>query len=365
MDNKFTNSRERDAAQSTSVPGIKGRGSAENPANRFEKIELEPTAEEISEGISPETVFYKDTTRSIITYNDSPDVGFDAGINPYRGCEHGCIYCYARPTHEYLGLSLGLDFESRIFVKEDAPALLRKELSSPKYVPDTIVISGNTDCYQPAERRFRLTRACLEVLSEFRNPAGIITKNHLVTRDIDVLKGFTEWDGVMVAVSITTLDPELKRVMEPRTSEPRLRLRAIEELSENGIPVIVMVAPVIPGLTDHEIPNIIKSASEAGARSAGFVMLRLPYGVSDLFTSWLGRHFPERKEKVLARIRSVRGGKLNSPEFHDRMRGKGVFAEQARELFEVACRKAGFNGSRIELSTAHFRRPGGTQLDLF
>ncbi len=350
---------------STQTPGIKGRGSAENPANRFEKIEFEPTEEEISEGISPETVFYKDTSKSIITYNDSPDVGFNAGINPYRGCEHGCIYCYARPSHEFLGLSLGLDFESRIFVKENAASLLRKELSSPKYVPDTIALSGNTDCYQPAERRFRLTRACLEVLSEFRNPAGVVTKNHLVTRDIDLLRGFAEWDGIAVAVSITTLDPALRMKMEPRTSEPRLRLRAIEELSRNGIPVIVMVAPVIPGLTDHEIPNIIKSAADAGARSAGFIMLRLPYGVSDLFTAWLERHFPERKEKVLNRIRSVRGGKLNSAEFHDRMRGKGIYAEQARELFEVACRKAGFDGNKIDLSTEHFRRPGGTQLDLF
>lgn len=347
------------------TPGIKGRGSAENPANRFEKIEFEPTEEEISEGISPETVFYKDTSRSIITYNDSPDVGFNAGINPYRGCEHGCIYCYARPSHEFLGLSLGLDFESRIFVKEDAASLLRKELSSPKYVPDTIALSGNTDCYQPAERRFRLTRACLEVLSEFKNPAGIVTKNHLVTRDIDILKNLAEWDGIMVAVSITTLDPALRMKMEPRTSEPRLRLRAIEELSRNGIPVIVMVAPVIPGLTDHEIPHIIKSAADAGARSAGFIMLRLPYGVSDLFTAWLERHFPERKEKVLNRIRSVRGGKLNSSEFHDRMRGKGIYAEQARDLFDVACRKAGFDGNKFELSTAHFRRPGGRQLDLF
>ncbi|HSC34467.1 MAG TPA: PA0069 family radical SAM protein [Thermodesulfobacteriota bacterium] len=347
------------------TPGIKGRGSAENPANRFEKIEFEPTEEEISEGISPETVFYKDTSRSIITYNDSPDVGFNAGINPYRGCEHGCIYCYARPSHEFLGLSLGLDFETRIFVKEDAAALLRKELSSPKYVPDTIALSGNTDCYQPAERRFRLTRACLEVLSEFKNPAGIVTKNHLVTRDIDIFKNLAEWDGIMVAVSITTLDPALRMKMEPRTSEPRLRLRAIEELSRNGIPVIVMVAPVIPGLTDHEIPHIIKSAADAGARSAGFIMLRLPYGVSDLFTAWLERNFPDRKEKVLNRIRSVRGGKLNSSEFHDRMRGKGIYAEQARDLFDVACRKAGFDGNKFELSTAHFRRPGGRQLDLF
>ncbi len=352
------------AVSSESVT-IKGRGSAENPANRFEKIEFTPSEEEISEGLSPKTTFYKDATKSIISYNDSPDVGFNAGINPYRGCEHGCIYCYARPTHEYFGLSLGLDFETKIFVKEDAPALLRKELSSRKYVPETIVVSGNTDCYQPAERRFKLTRACLEVLLEFRNPAGIITKNYLVTRDIDLLRQFAEWDGIMVAVSVTSLDPEIKRVMEPRTSEPRLRLRAIKELSKAGVPVIVMVAPVVPGLTDHEIPAIIKSAADAGAVSAGFVMLRLPYGVSDIFQAWLGRHFPDRKDKVLNRIRAMRGGKLNSPDFYSRMRGEGIYAEQARDMFTLACKKAGFDSNRIRLSTEHFRKPGGPQLELF
>ena len=344
---------------------IKGRGSAENPANRFEKIELIPSEEEIAEGLSPKTVFYRDATKSIISYNDSPDVGFNAGINPYRGCEHGCIYCYARPTHEYFGLSVGLDFETKIFVKEDAPALLRKELSSRKYVPDTIVVSGNTDCYQPAERRFRLTRACLEVLLEFRNPAGIITKNCLVTRDIDLFRQFAEWNGIMVALSVTTLDPEIKRVMEPRTSEPRLRLRAIEELTKAGVPVMVMVAPVIPGLTDHEIPAIIKSAADAGAVNAGFVMLRLPYGVSDIFQEWLGRHFPDRKDKVLNRVRAMRDGKLNSPDFYSRMRGEGIYAEQARDMFTLACRKAGFDSGRIKLSTEHFRKPGGPQLELF
>jgi len=345
--------------------GIKGRGAAENPANRFEKIEYEPSEEEIAEGVSPKTVFYKDSTRSVIAYNDSPDVGFNAGINPYRGCEHGCVYCYARPTHEFLGLSLGVDFETRIFVKENAPELLRKELSSRKYVPETIALSGNTDCYQPAERHFRLTRACLEVLAEFRNPAGIVTKNYLVTRDIDLFKRFSEWNGIAVAVSLTTLDPKLRRVMEPRTSEPQLRLRAIEELSKNGIPVIVMVAPVIPGLTDHEMPNIIRAAVNAGAVSAGFIMLRLPYGVSGIFTSWLERHFPDRKDKVLNRIKSVRGGSLNSADFHDRMRGIGIYAEQVEDLFQVSCRKAGIDGNKIELSTDHFRKPGGSQLDLF
>ena len=344
--------------------GFKGRGAAENPGNRFDKIDIEPTEEEISKGLSPNTIFYKDTTKSIITYNDSPDVGFSAGINPYRGCEHGCIYCYARPTHEFLGFSLGLDFETKIFVKEDAPALLRKELSAKKYKPQTIALSGNTDCYQPCERRFRLTRTCLEVLEEFKNPVGIVTKNHLVTRDLDILQEFASWNGALVAVSITTLDAKLKSVMEPRTSEPRLRLQTIEELSKAGIPVIVMVAPVVPGLTEHEIPKIIQSASDAGAKGAAYIMLRLPYRVSDLFSRWLDRHFPDRAQKVLNRIKSIRKGDLNSKEFHERMRGSGIYAEQIKDIFETAKRRAGFNGKSIHLSTEHFRKPGGTQLNL-
>ena len=346
------------------APGVKGRGSAENPGNRFDRINFIPSQEEIAEGLSPSTVFYKDSAKSIITYNDSPDVGFNAGINPYRGCEHGCIYCYARPGHEYLGLSLGLDFETKIFVKEQAPELLKKELSSKKYRPETIALSGNTDCYQPAERRFGLTRSCLEVLMEFRNPAGIVTKNYMVTRDIDILKEFARWNGIFVAVTITTLDPRLKNLMEPRTSEPKLRLKAIEELSIAGIPVIVMIAPVVPGLTDHEIPNIIQSAADAGAKGAGYIMLRLPYGVSDLFSNWLERYFPDRMEKVLNRIRAVRGGGLNSSQFHDRMKGKGIYAEQVRDMFQVAKRKAGFEHNKLELSTEHFKRPGGIQLNL-
>ena len=306
------------------IPYPKGRGSSVNPLNRFDKIEFEPTEEEIAEGISPQTTFFRDNAKSLITYNDSPDVGFNAGINPYRGCEHGCVYCYARPSNEFLGLSLGLDFETKIFVKEKAPGILRKELSRKSYKPETIAVSGNTDCYQPAEKRFGLTRACLEVLLEFRNPAAIITKNRLVTRDLDLLREFARWNGIMVAVTITTLDPDLRRLMEPRTSSPAMRLRIIEELSAAGIPTIVMVAPVIPGLTEHEIPKIIESASDAGASGAGYIMLRLPYGVSDIFVAWLGRHYPDRKEKVLNRIMSVRDGKLNSAEFHDRMQGRGV-----------------------------------------
>ncbi len=264
-------------------PKIKGRGSAENPVNRFERIEYIPDEEEIAKGISPKTEYFRDTSRTIIAFNDSPDVGFDAGINPYRGCEHGCIYCYARPSHEYFGLSLGLDFETKIFLKQNAPELLRRELAFPKWKPQSIALSGNTDPYQPAERHFQLTRQCLKVLAEFMNPVGIVTKNYLVTRDIDILKDLAKYDAAVVAVSVTTLDPNLARVMEPRTSQPEYRLKAIRKLSDNGIPVIVMVAPVIPGLTDHEMPKIIQKAVDAGAQQAGYIMLRLPYGVKDLF----------------------------------------------------------------------------------
>jgi len=346
-------------------PKIKGRGSSENPANRFVKIEYIPDEDEIAQGVSPKTEYFRDTSRSIITFNDSPDVGFDAGINPYRGCEHGCIYCYARPTHEYFGLSLGLDFETKIFVKEDAPDLLRKDLSAPTWKPQSIALSGNTDPYQPAEKHFQLTRKCLEVFAEFLNPVGIVTKNLLVTRDTDILRELAKFDAALVAVSITTLDSNLARVMEPRASQPENRLKAIRQLSENGIPVMVMVAPVIPGLTDHEMPKIIAEAVKAGAKQAGYIMLRLPYGVKELFQDWLERHFPNRKNKVLNRIMSIRDGKLNSNEFFDRMKGKGIFAEQVKNIFDISCRKAGIVGNRFRLSTASFRRPGPEQLNLF
>ena len=314
---------------------------------------------------APETQFFKDPSRSLITANDSPDVGFEASVNPYRGCEHGCIYCYARPTHEYLGFSAGLDFETKILVKEDAPELLRRELSSPRWKPQVLAISGVTDPYQPVERRLKLTRRCLEVLAEFRNPVVIITKNHLVTRDLDLLGELARHEAAAVYLSVTTLDARLARTMEPRTSHPTRRLAAIEALSRAGVPTGVLVAPVIPGLTDHEMPAIISAAAKAGARCAGYVLLRLPHAVAPLFEAWLTEHRPARKDKVLNRIRAIRGGRLNDPRFGSRMKGEGIFAEQIKDLFSLACRKAGIVARGPNLSTAAFRRPVPAQPSLF
>ena len=340
------------------APIPRGRGASANPANRFEKIQLERDPDwNPSEDPAPSTAFFKDKTSTLLNYNDSPDIGFEVSLNPYRGCEHGCIYCYARPTHEYLGFSAGLDFESKIMVKENAPDLLRRELSSPKWKPQVIAMSGVTDCYQPMERKLKLTRRCLEILEEFRNPVCIVTKNHLVTRDVDLLSRLASDQAAAVFVSVTTLNAGLASKLEPRASLPSHRLDAIAALSRAGVPVGVMVAPVIPGLTDHELPGIIAAAAEHGAGRAGYVPLRLPFGVAPLFEEWLTNHFPDRKDKVLHRIRALRGGKLNDPRFGSRMRGEGIFAEQIDSLFRVACRKAGLDGRSPELSAAAFRVP--------
>jgi DNA repair photolyase len=342
------------------------RGAAENPPNRFENIHLEPDADwNPDEDSQPRTQFYKDHSRTVIARNDSPDVGFTASLNPYRGCEHGCIYCYARPTHEYLGFSAGLDFESKIMVKEDAPELLRAELMSPKWKPQVIFMSGVTDCYQPVEAKLKLTRRCLEVLAEFRNPVFIITKNRLVTRDIDLLSELARHGAAAVWLSITTLDPGLRALMEPRTAPPAARLDAIRDLARAGIPVGVNVAPIVPGLTDHELPAILQAAAQAGAKAAGYTVVRLPYAVAPLFEKWLETHFPDRKEKVLNRLRSLRGGKLNDSQWGTRLSGEGIFADQIGQLFEVARRKAGMQTDANELSSAAFLRPPGAQLSLF
>lgn len=342
------------------------RGTAEYPPNRFESIRLEPDVDwNPDDEVLPRTRFFKDHSRIVIARNDSPDIGFRASLNPYRGCEHGCIYCYARPTHEYLGFSAGLDFESKIMVKTDAPVLLRRELSSPKWQPQVIFMSGVTDCYQPVERKLKLTRGCLEVLAEFRNPVFIITKNRLVTRDLDLLSELAKRQAVAVWLSITTLDSELRKIMEPRTSPPVARLAALREMADAGIPVGVNVAPIIPGLTDHETPSILKAAAEAGATSAGYTVVRLPHAVAPLFETWLQTHFPDRKERVLHRLRAMRGGKLYDAQWGKRFSGEGVFADQIAQMFEVARRKAGIRNENLELSTASFRRAGGAQLSLF
>jgi len=347
----------------------RGRATETNEVSRFDReqrhVDLDSYgwADEEHKSLV-RTQFLKDSSRTIVNENDSPDIPFRYSMNFYRGCEHGCIYCYARPTHEYLGLSAGLDFESKIFVKEDAPELLREKLMSPRWEPESITVSGVTDCYQPAERKFELTRKCLQVLAEFRNPVVLITKNQLITRDIDVLKELAEEQLVIAFISITTLDPELARVMEPRTSSPQGRLSAVRRLAEAGIPVGVMVAPIIPGLTDHEIPAILKAAAEAGAYSAGHTVVRLPHSVKDLFAQWLETNRPDAKEKVLKYIREVRGGKLNDPGFGSRMRGDGPRADNIHQLFHTFAEKYGLSGRSHKLRTDKFRRPGD-QLQLF
>jgi DNA repair photolyase len=352
---------------------IRGRGAAFNPPNRFEPMEVLPDGDTLDADLAadglplPRTQFLKDSSRSIIARNDSPDVGFSASVNPYRGCEHGCIYCFARPFHEYLGFSAGVDFETKILVKEDAPELLRQELMKTSYKPEPIAISGVTDPYQPVERRLGITRGCLEVLAEFRHPVGIITKNYLVTRDIDVLADLASHRAVAVNLSITTLEEKLQRVMEPRTSVPKRRLKAVEKLAAAGIPVGIMVAPIIPAITDEEMGDILNAARDAGAQWAGYVVLRLPHAVAPLFEDWLTHHFPDRKDKVLNRVRAMRGGKLYDSTWGTRATGTGDFAEQIGALFRAARRKAGYGEDRKwDLSVASFRRPHAHgQLGLF
>ena len=348
-----------------SPPPPRGRGSPTQPPNRFERVAVELDPEFAAEAPGPRTEFLRDHSRSIISRNESPDISFGASLNPYRGCEHGCAYCYARPYHEYLGFSAGLDFETRIVVKSDAPALLRAELARPGWKPEPLAMSGVTDCYQPVERRLEITRSCLAVLAEFRQPVGIVTKNHLVTRDLDHLRALAGHSAASVHISITTLDPDLANRLEPRASRPAHRLEAIRELAAAGIPVGVLVAPVIPGLNEHEIPAILDAAGKAGARFAGYTVLRLPYAVKDIFRAWLEAHFPDRVERVLNRVRDLRGGALNVSTFGERFRGEGVQADDLATLFRVARRRAGLDPRGPALSVAAFRRPPGPQLELF
>ncbi len=345
------------------------RGTPQNPAGRFEHWHLEPDPDsdlDPAEEPARRTEFLRDATASVISRNDSPDIPFRVSLNPYRGCEHGCAYCYARPTHEYLGFSAGLDFESRILVKERAPELLREELAASSWEPQWLALSGVTDAYQPVERRLRITRRCLEVLVDFRNPVGIVTKNGLVARDADLLGDLARHGAAQVALTVTTLDPGLRRILEPRTSPIEARLAAVRALTAAGVPVGVLIAPVIPAINDHEIPAILDAARGAGAIFASMVLLRLPYGLKSLFEEWLRRHFPDRAGKVLHQLEAMRGGRLNDPRFGSRMRGEGILAEQTRAMFEVARRRAGFAGEAPGLSAAAFRRPGsGVQLGLW
>ncbi len=348
-----------------------GRGAGFNPPNRFEEISVELPAEDIaqyfdipSESTRVTTKFYADRSKSILAKNDSPDVGFTYSLNPYRGCEHGCIYCYARPSHEYLGFSAGLDFESKILVKNDAAALLKDALLDERWLVQTVHLSGDTDCYQPVERKLHLTRDCLSVFLQLRHPVTIITKNALIQRDIDVLEELAALNLVYVTISVTTLDQDLARSMEPRTSPPKKRLETIEFLTSHGIPVSVNAAPVIPGLNDVEIPSILKAASERGATGAGYLIVRLPYAVKDLFFDWLKREHPEKASKIESRIRSVRGGKLTEFEFGVRMSGRGKIAETIKQLFTSSCERYGLNKTRTELRTDLFTR-NRQQLGLF
>ncbi|PSH61259.1 PA0069 family radical SAM protein [Phyllobacterium sp. A18/5-2] len=347
----------------------RGRGAGMNPSGRFEaeSRHVYDDGWETIEDLPPfKTEVQIEKPRTIITRNDSPDIGFDRSINPYRGCEHGCIYCFARPTHSYMGLSAGLDFESKLFAKPDAAKMLDKELSRPGYTAKTIAIGTNTDPYQPIEKKWRIMRDILQVLEAHQHPVGIVTKSALVMRDQDILGRMAEKGLAKVALSVTTLDGKLARTMEPRASTPTRRLQALRSLSDAGIPVSVMVAPVIPGLNDHEIERVLDSARAMGALEAGYVLLRLPLEVSPIFKEWLLRNYPDRYRHVLSLVRSMRGGKDYDAEWGKRMRGEGPYAWQIGRRFEIAAKRLGLNLSKRRLRTDLFSpAPGNEQLSLF
>jgi DNA repair photolyase len=350
----------------------KGRGAISNPEGRFESRRVEavddgwtPDLEEAMPALA--TTVTAEHAKSIISRNDSPDIPFEQSINPYRGCSHGCIFCYARPAHSYVNLSPGLDFETKLFYKENAAELLEKELRAPRYVCKPITLGANTDPYQPIERTRKVTRSILEVLQHHRHPVTIITRGHLVERDIDILAEMARDSLAAVHVSVTTLDSDLKRILEPRAPSPAARLHAIRTLREAGIPVGALVAPVIPAINDHEIEHILAAIEAAGARTAAYVMLRLPYEVKDLFREWLAAHYPLRAAHVMSLVRDLRGGRDNDPNFGSRMRGTGTFADLVRRRFDVACRKLNLNAVRYpKLDTSLFQppRPPGAQLNL-
>jgi DNA repair photolyase len=348
----------------------RGRGAVSNATGRYEtlaRVAFDDGWEGLEDLAPFKTSVTVDTTRKIIARNDSPDISFDRSINPYRGCEHGCVYCFARPTHAYLGLSPGLDFESKLFVKPNAPELLERELAAPGYTPKIIAIGTNTDPYQPIERRYKIMRRILEVLERAGHPVGIVTKSALVLRDLDILARMAKRDLVKVAISVTTLDAKLARTMEPRAATPPRRLEALRELVKAGVPTSTLIAPVIPALNDAEIERILDAVAAAGVRHAGYVLLRLPLEVRDLFREWLIANFPDRYRHVFKLIRDMRGGKDYDSTFGKRMTGSGPIAWMIGRRFEVACERLGFNATRVKTTTAHFRslKSGTEQLDLF
>src|SRR5450631_1820028 len=348
----------------------RGRGAQSNVSGRFEaeaRVAFDDGWQSLDELPPFKTTVTLDTARKVITRNDSPDIGFDRSINPYRGCEHGCVYCFARPTHAFLGLSPGLDFESKLFVKPEAAELLEKELAVPGYSPKVIAIGTNTDPYQPIERRYKVMRRILEVLDRAGHPVGIVTKSALVLRDLDILARMAERKLAKVALSVTTLDPELARKMEPRAATPMRRLETLRRLAQVGVPTTVMVAPVIPALNDMEIERILDAAQAAGVKEAGYVLLRLPLEVRDLFREWLMANYPDRANHVFKLIRETRGGKDYDSTWGKRMKGTGPYAWMIGRRFEMACEKLGLNASKISLSTEHFRapKPMTEQLSLF
>ncbi len=355
----------------TSLPQLeRGRGARNNSASRFNQHQTayhDDGWESLSDIPSLRTEILTETPKSIITRNTSPDISFDRSINPYRGCEHGCVYCYARPSHAYMGLSPGLDFESKLFIKPNAAALLREELTATNYQPATIALGANTDPYQPIERDYRITRGVIEVLQEFNHPFGIVTKSATVLRDLDILTEMAKRGLVKVAVSITTLDDKLARSMEPRASTPVKRLAALEILSKAGVPTVVMMGPIIPGLNDSEIENILKAARNAGVREAGYTMLRLPHEVKDIFKDWLEKEYPDRAAKVMSLVKSVRGGAENDPSFGTRMAGTGPYAWTIGRRFQLAAQRLALNTNRVKLRTDLFTRPPqkGEQMALF
>jgi len=351
--------------------GFRGRGAASNAASRFLAWERVPEVDSDA-GAAPDearvpTTLFDDRAKTVISWNASPDIPFDRSVNPAKGCEHGCVYCYARPTHAYLGLSPGLDFETKIFVKRDAASLLRQELMRPSYRPGVLALGANTDPYQPVERELGITRAILEVLDEFGHPVSVTTKGALVERDIDILARMAGRGLAQVNVSLATLEPELARRMEPRAAAPHRRVETLRRLAAAGIPTAVLVAPVIPALTDHDIEHVLETAAAAGTGEAYYVLLRLPREVRDLFVDWLERHYPDRAKHVMSLVQQARGGRDNDPRFGSRMRGSGAYADLIRQRFHLACRRNGLNARTLALRTDLFRRPQPptTQLALF